>query len=106
MNKRRIYIGLFTVLGILLGFLLHGGLEIWYTNLLITDFDRHSLGHSWETWFAIHKYGAIGLFVLSAIWGYFQGRFWWRVVYVEKRFDPLFSKLRKLFGIKPYEDHS
>jgi hypothetical protein len=98
-HKRTIYIALFIILGVLLSFLIHGSAEIWYTNRLISDFPRYSLGYTWAQWFVIHRYASIILLILGVVFGYFQGRSWWRLVYDEKRFDPFFRKLRKfLYG--------
>lgn len=95
-NKKTIYITLFIVLGILLGFIVHGLIEMWYINLLLSDFPKYSLGHSWATWFTIHRYFSVIIYILSILFGYFQGKMWWRWVYVEKRFDPFFRKLQRL----------
>jgi len=79
--KKLIYISLFTVLGIVLQFLVHELVEIWYINLLIGDFPKYSLGFSWENWFLIHYVGTIVLLVAGALFGFFQGKFWWRKIY-------------------------
>ena len=99
MNKKQVYVVLFIILGILLGFIAHGIIEIWFTRRLLKDYNRYSLGHSWQTWFSIHLYFSVFLFVLSGLIGYLQGKFWWRVVYQEKRLDPFFKQLRKLLKI-------
>ena|SRR3989338_2255312 len=93
--KRKIYIGLFIILGILLGLLVHGFLELWYIRGLINNFPKYSLGYTWADWFLIHKIFSAITFVGGALFGFFQGRFWWRIVYEQKRFDPFFRKLRK-----------
>lgn len=94
-NKKRIYIALFVLLGILLGLLVHGAVELWYIKGLITNFPKYSLGYSWAEWFIIHQYLSVIVFIASVVLGYFQGKFWWRLVYVEKRFDPFFRKLQR-----------
>lgn len=98
-TKRKIYIALFIVFGVLIGLLLHGSLELWYARNLITDFDHYSLGYTWQQWFSIHKYFSITLLILSIVFGYFQGRYWWRVVYEEKRLDPFFRWLKKMLWL-------
>lgn len=83
--KRAVYIAAFVVLGILLSFLAHAGIEIWYIGRLIANFKTYGFGLSWSQWVMIHHIGAILLFLFGAIAGFLQGRFWWRVIYVEKR---------------------
>ena len=91
MLKRTIYIALFTLLGIVLSFIVHAALEIPIINLLVKDFDTYGLGFSWDTWYAIHGVIAILLFLIGAIGGYTQGVHWWQVIYVEKRYPKKFS---------------
>ena len=93
--KRKIYIGLFITLGIFLGLLVHGFVELWYIKGLLNDFSKYSLGYTWADWFLIHKIFSAITFIGGALFGYFQGRYWWRLVYEQKRFDPFFRKLRK-----------
>lgn len=85
--KKIIYIILFTALGILLSFLVHALTESIIIALLTRNFDRYSLGLSWQQWFIVHYYGSIILFVLGVIFGFLQGRLWWRIIYVEKKFS-------------------
>ncbi len=79
-----IYVALFTFLGILLQFLVHGLFERWYINLLVSDFSKYGLGFSWGQWFTIHQIGTPILFIAGALLGFWQGKFWWRKIY-EKR---------------------
>ncbi len=95
-NKRIIYIVLFIVLGILLGLIVHGLVEMWYISGLLSDFPKYSLGYDWATWFTIHRYFSLATLVLGIIFGYFEGKFWWRLVYEEKKLDPFFRRLKKL----------
>jgi hypothetical protein len=79
--KKSLYIGLFTLLGVLVSFLVHGILEIAIVRLLLADFSTYSLGLSWAQWFAIHKWGSIILLVLGVVIGFWQGKRWWYVLY-------------------------
>ncbi|MEK7617875.1 MAG: hypothetical protein AAB410_01905 [Patescibacteria group bacterium] len=98
-TKRKIYIALFIFLGFLLGLLIHGFLEIWYIKGLISNFPKYSLGFSWADWFTIHKIFSGFTFIGGVLFGYFQGRFWWRTVYEQKRFGSFFTKFKKfLYG--------
>jgi hypothetical protein len=100
MNKKTLYIALFIVLGILLAFIVHGLLEIWYVNRLLENFPKYSLGYTWVQLFRINNYIYMLLFVAGILFGNYQGRFWWRIVYEEKRLDPFFRRLKKFLGIK------
>ena len=82
--KRIIYISLFTLLGILVQFWVHGAVEIWYIGKLLQDFDKFSLGLTWDNWFMIHNVSSVILFILGAALGFQQGRHWWQKIYVEQ----------------------
>ena len=72
--KRKVYIVLFTVFGLLGAWLLHILLEIAIINLLTEDFNRYGLGLSWSVWFLIHNIGAILLELIGLIGGIYFGR--------------------------------
>ena len=80
-SKRTTYIALFALLGIILSTLLHAVVEIFYIKLLFKDFDRWSLGFSWDVLLIIHGILAALLFLLGGWFGYRQGVYWWRVIY-------------------------
>jgi len=82
--KKTIYVILFTFLGILVQFLIHGLVETWYIGLLISDFPKYSLGLLWPQWFIIHHIGTVILFIAGALFGFWQGKFWWRRIYEKK----------------------
>ena len=82
--KKKIYIVFFIVLGVLLQLLLHAAIEIWYIGLLLRDFSKYSLGLSWNQWFLIHHLGAVILFITVILFGFWQGKFWWRKIYERK----------------------
>ena len=83
--KRTIYITLFTFLGVLLQFLVHAGIEIPVISLLLNDFEAFGLGLTWNQWVMIHNIGTIVFFAAGAVGGFLLGRYWWRVIYIEKR---------------------
>jgi len=83
--KHFIYIGAFVVLGILLQQLVHALIELVVIRLLIADFSRYGLGLRWRDWYVIHAIGAVVLFIGGVVFGYWQGKHWWQVLYVEKR---------------------
>lgn len=79
-----IYITAFTVLGVFLQFLVHAGIEIWYIGLLVSNFSKYSLGFTWAQWVAIHNVTSVILFIVGAICGYLQGRYWWKRIYGDR----------------------
>lgn len=84
-QTKSIYIGAFTLLGFLLASILHAVIEIPVINLLVADFDRWSLGLTWEQWFLVHHVGAAILWIAGVLFGYKEGQYWWQVMYVEKK---------------------
>lgn len=83
--KRAVYIIAFTFLGVLLQFLIHAGIEIPVIFLLLKDFETFGLGLTWDQWVMIHDIGTIVFFAAGAAGGFLLGRYWWRVIYIEKR---------------------
>jgi len=79
--KKKIYISAFILLGILLQFLLHALLEVWYIGLLLQDFGKYGFGLGWDAWLMIHHIGAATLFISGVLFGFLQGRYWWQKVY-------------------------
>ena len=86
MIKKIAYITCFIILGILVSFLVHAGIEIPVINLLIRDFDTYSLGLTWWQWQMIHDVGTVVVLILGIIIGYWQGVYWWNIMYVQKKF--------------------
>ena len=83
--KRTIYISAFTFLGFLLQFLVHAWVEIWYIGLLINNFSTYGFGLAWRQWFLIHHILTVLLLIGGLAFGYLQGRYWWKQIYVLKR---------------------
>jgi hypothetical protein len=79
--KKNFYIALFTLLGVLLSFLIHGVVEIWYIGLLLSDFSRWGFGFAWSTWVMIHNVAAVVLFIAGLYAGFRHGQYWWRRIY-------------------------
>lgn len=81
--KKTAYIASFTFLGILLQLIIHGLVETWYVGLLLKDFSRYGLGLSWNNWFLIHHIATVILLILGILFGFWQGKYWWRKIYEE-----------------------
>jgi hypothetical protein len=71
--KKEIYIALFTILGLLVHFLILISVETWYIGRTFQDFSGITYRMIGSTW--------LTLGVLS---GFLQGRFFWQKIYVEK----------------------
>lgn len=81
MFKRTAYIFLFILLGILLSFLVHAGIEIPVIKLLINDFETYGLGLSWQQWYVLHHIFSAVTLLLGVTLGYWQGMYWWKRIY-------------------------
>src|SRR3989338_5632052 len=81
MAKKIFYIGAFAILGALFQFLLHAGIEMWYTSLLLKDFDVYGLGLTWDQWVYIHDSSAVFLLIAGIGGGYCEGRYWFSRMY-------------------------
>jgi len=90
--KRTVYLVAFSFLGLLLSTIVHAAIEIPVIDLLISDFNRWGLGLSWEQWFTLHHVGATLLWMAGIWFGYTQGKRWWRVIYIEKKFRKVLTK--------------
>lgn len=88
-TKRTVYLISFTILGLLLATIVHAIIEIPVINLLVSDFDRYSLGLTWEQWFMIHHAGTVTLWLAGVLFGYWQGKYWWTVIYKHGKKTPL-----------------
>ncbi len=79
--KKIIYIILFTILGILISTLLHAGIEIPVIYLLTSNFQKYSLGLSWESWYLIHHIATAILLTASISLGVLLGFKFWGIIY-------------------------
>jgi hypothetical protein len=75
------YISLFTFLGIILSFVVHGVIEMSVIALLVRDFARYGLGLSWTHWYAIHHTGSLVLLIAGVLFGFWQGKHWYKIIY-------------------------
>ncbi len=81
--KHVVYLSVTTVLGVLLSILVHVGIESAYLAW------AESVGQTvtWHGGCALHPVLQIGLVVLGALGGFFLGKNWWRLVYVERKWS-------------------
>lgn len=83
---RPIYLTLSTTLGIVLSYGLHAVVELWW----LWYAQRKNIPITWTNHFgkgacALPPVVQYGLLALGMIGGFFLGKFWWRWVYVERR---------------------
>lgn len=95
MIKKKIYITLFTFLGLLLGFLVHAIVEVFYIKLILRDYDLYTAGLSWNTLLFIHGLWTV-LTIGGGVWfGYSQGKYWWDQIYVKKQLGILMRRIKR-----------
>lgn len=100
--KKTTYIILTMILGLILSFLVHAGIEIFYINNLLSKGlspEPSSLTHQCYLPSSLQ----IILLLAGLLGGYFLGRIWWRIVYVEHRSKEVKRKLKEFFtkiGVK------
>ena len=82
--KKSIYIISFIVLGILLQFILHALIEVIALNLLLDSSDVF-----WDKWYLLHGIFTVLLLVGGIVFGYFQGKKWWQILYVDKKYGEI-----------------
>ena len=82
--KKTIYIICFSFLGALLQLLIHAGIELWYIKMLTLDFQRYSLGFSFGQLVFIHHIATVVLLIAGVLFGFYQGKYWWKRLYENK----------------------
>jgi hypothetical protein len=83
--KKKIYIFFTILLGILLSIIVHGLAESWYINFsLERGIYLEPVGFLGRVCYLPFYMSAL-LLLAGLVGGYFLGKNWWRIVYVEKR---------------------
>ncbi len=82
--KKTIYIIATMFLGLLLSFLAHAGIEIWYINRLLARGSAPQASSLVHNCFLPASLQII-LLLVGLVGGYFLGQTWWRIIYVEHR---------------------
>lgn len=80
--KKTIYILLTILLMLLLSIILHWLIEYFYINYLISN---DLIGNIPNRSCLLPRWLQCGLPIAAVIGGFFLGRHWWRIVYIEKR---------------------
>jgi len=84
------YLFLSTVLGIVLSFIVHGAIEMFYLDRL-QDSGREIV---WHGGCALPAWLQIGLVLAGAVFGFFIGRRWWRKIYIEHKWKGVFARFK------------
>jgi hypothetical protein len=84
--KRLFYITLVSFLFVLLATILHAAIEIPVLAILTGNMELYGNGWVWRNWPLLHAVFGNILWFGGAVLGYFFGRLWWRILYVEKRY--------------------
>lgn len=84
--KKNIYIILVITLFILLAALFVSSIEFLIIKLMISDFDKYSLGLTWNSLVLIRNTLAITVLFGFSVLGYFISLKWWKYVYVDKKY--------------------
>ncbi len=92
--KKTIYIILTAILGIIVSFLIHAIIEIPVIYLIVSNYDKYSLGLSWGQLFLIHNIFTFILFLVGLILGIKFGFKWWKYIYVDKKYRGKLIKIK------------
>jgi hypothetical protein len=79
--KHAVYLAAAVVLGLLLSLFVHAGIEAGY----LAWAGRAGREIVWYGGCALPPVVRIGLLIMGAIGGLYLGRYWWRLVYIERR---------------------
>jgi hypothetical protein len=82
--KRRIYIVLFAALGVMAAYFMYVLSTVATIFLLLLDYAQYSFGLSWKVWSILGKMWFLIALVAGYLVGVSLGRYFWRVIYVEK----------------------
>lgn len=85
-TKKTIYIAMTIFLGWLLSVIAHGWIELWYIHTRLAEGVIPRSYHFLNGDCYLNPMLQVGLCLIGLVGGYFMGRSWWRIVYVENRF--------------------
>jgi len=91
-----VYIVAWVVLGVLLSFIVHAALEMSYIQYALSHdiipLNQNALGYGYC---ALPVWLQTLLIIAGVVGGYFAGTYFWRIIYVEKRFKKRWGFPRK-----------
>jgi len=83
--KRKIYIAFTMLLGVEIMVIVHVLLESWYVSFLTASRVQPAINHVWLFSTYLPLWISALLFIGGLVGGYFLGKWWWQIVYIEKR---------------------
>lgn len=83
--KKTLYIILFMILGGMITLLIHAALEIPALALIERQLSETGDSWLWRNWGIVHGVGGSVLTLSGLVFGFFAGKMFWRILYVEKR---------------------
>lgn len=84
--KKYLYYFLLVILGLLLSFLAHAGLEILALKMITSDLSKFGESYIWQNWELIHRIASIILTILGISIALVLAPRFWQILYVEKRY--------------------
>ncbi len=90
--KRALYIFLFACLGLMVAYFLYVLSTVATIFLLLLDFPRYGLGLTWKIWTIVGKVWFEIMLVAGCWVGVSLGKYFWRVIYIEKRLKKVNKK--------------
>ena len=91
--KKIFYITMCALLGIMIGFIVHALLEIPVIYLMVSDFEKYSLGLTWSQLMTIHWVYMVVLLLIGLVVGLKLGFKWWQYIYVERKYTGRWFKI-------------
>lgn len=83
--KKLIYVILFTLLGVLLGFLTSTLFSFAVAIALVKSYDRFGFGLVFWQWEKLFYFLYVSLMAIGFMFGVWQGVMWWKIIYVQGR---------------------
>lgn len=84
-HKKTVYIFLTMIFGFLVGNLIYTSLAVSYPDILFMQEDASCMTCQGQL-FEVYPLQQMIFTVLGTIGGYYLGRFWWQVVYVDRKY--------------------
>jgi hypothetical protein len=82
-TKRRIYVALFAVLGLMAAYFMYVLSTAATIFLLLLDYAQYSFGLSWKLWSLLGKMWFVITMLAGYLAGLSMGRYFWRVIYIK-----------------------
>lgn len=74
------------LLGTLVATLVHAGIETPLLSWMTSDLELGRTNRLWNYWPIVHRLGGSILWLAGAALGFYFGKKFWRILYIEKRY--------------------